>query len=261
MIKRVIILGDSYTYGHGCSDRVYYYDENTKSFVGNIQLMYDGVPSEYCWASLLQQKFPELEVINLAMPGHSNQSMLRDLISFYEKHTLLDTDLIIFNGSFHSRMEVAGITSFEQCVSWTIGWDYMSPESTAHELQYPEYAKAKKSFVKYLLNDKIALQNSLAAMLAAHAFATGFKLKYMWNYPEHAYTNDAKFILRSINDTRNYSIVAYDFTEGKNHGTEKNLAPRNQEYYSPDFHVNDLGHKTYFEKEILPRINKILYEQ
>lgn len=27
-IDRVIVLGDSYTFGHGCIDREYYYDED-----------------------------------------------------------------------------------------------------------------------------------------------------------------------------------------------------------------------------------------
>ena len=85
-IDRVIVLGDSFTFGHGCSDRVYYYDEDLKKFVGDITPMNQCIPSEYCWPALLQKEFPRLKVHNLSQPGHCNQGMFRDLLDFYVKY-------------------------------------------------------------------------------------------------------------------------------------------------------------------------------
>ena len=66
-LNRVIVLGDSFTFGHGCSDRVYYYDEDLKKFIGDIKLVKQCIPSEYCWPSLLQKEFPSLKVYNLIL--------------------------------------------------------------------------------------------------------------------------------------------------------------------------------------------------
>jgi len=75
----VIVIGDSFAFGHGCKDRTYFYDPDLKEYIGTPDFMYKG-PSEYCWANLLQQEFKDkIKVINKAFPGRSMQGMYWDL--------------------------------------------------------------------------------------------------------------------------------------------------------------------------------------
>lgn len=262
MIKRILIVGDSYTFGHGCKDRVYYFDEKTNQFVGDITPMYQQIPSEYCWGSLLKKALPDVEIHNLAKPGHSNQGMVRDIFNFYSNKAPRSSDLIIFNGSFHSRMEIASVGDFEKTISWTIGWEYMNPTSLNHEKKFPGYSEAKKGMIKHLINDDIAYHNAIMAIFAAYAFAEGNKIKYLWNYPEYAYPHHIKKIVNSIGKNKFFHICKYDFEHGIDNGKEiTECSEFNRSCYAPDYHINDLGHKIYFEREIMPNINKILYEQ
>ena len=256
MIKRIIILGDSYSFGHGCSDRVYFYDHDLKEFVGNIDPFYKMIPSEFCWAALLQKKFPEIEVVNLSQPGHCNIGMFRNLCDYYTKHVGSNQDLVMFNGTFPTRIEIGAAGNIDNTVSWTIGWEYMSPDNV--NLTYTEYGTAQKLFTKHLFNDTIAYNTTNASILAAYAFATSQNINFVWNYPEKNYPRNMKRLLKSIENSKINHIWKYDFENGKYH--ETTIAEKsefNQKCYAPDYHVNDLGHSIYFEKEILPLINKL----
>ena len=146
-INRVIILGDSFTFGHGCSDRIYYYDEDLKEFVGDLTTIKRGIPSEYCWGSLLQKEFTNLTVYNLSQPGHCNQGMFRNLLDFYVHFDFFNSnDLIIFNGTHSDRIEVRTIYHEDQVGSWSIGWEYM-----AGEQDFKEYILAQKYYTKYFV--------------------------------------------------------------------------------------------------------------
>jgi len=257
MIKRIVILGDSYSFGHGCADRIYHYDQETKKFVGDIDPFYKMIPSEYCWASLLKKQFPDIEVVNLSKPGHCNIGMFRDLCEYYANHIPSEQDLIIFNGTFPTRIEVPAANNFENTVSWTIGWEYMSPDSAS--LKFSEYGTAQRLFTKHLFNDTIAYNTTNASIFGAYGFAKSNNIPFMWNYPLKNTPIRNRRTLKSIEDSRINHIWKYDFENGLYHESEiVEKSEFNQKCYAPDYHVNDLGHKIYFEKEILPRITKLL---
>lgn len=256
MIKRIIVLGDSYTFGHGCSDRVYYYDHKLQKFIGDVEPMYKMIPSEYSWVALLQKKFPDIEVVNLSQPGHCNIGMFRNLHEYYRKHIPRKEDLIMFNGTFTGRIEIAAALDFENTVSWTIGWEFMTPDSVS--FKNAEYGQAQKLFTKHLFNDTVANNTTLAAIFGAHAFAKSHNLMFAWSHPQKAVPRNIKRTLSILSESQINHIWKYDFELGIHHETQKvEESEFNQSCYAPDYHVNDLGHQIYFEKEILPLITKL----
>ena len=70
MINKILVFGDSFNYGHGCSDRMFYYDHKTKKMIGNA--LPENVPSQFSWPSLLQNDYPNIQVYNFANPGRAN---------------------------------------------------------------------------------------------------------------------------------------------------------------------------------------------
>lgn len=262
MIKRILILGDSYTFGHGCSDRIYYYDHNLKKFIGNPEPFYNVIPSEFGWPSLLQKQFPEIEVINLAKPGHSNPSIFRDLLEFYQENKKTTEDLVIFNATFASRIEVASYHTPEKPVSWPMGWDFDVNKDEWWETNLDfagKYSKAKKFYLTYLFNKSIGYNISLASIMGAYGFVKSNNIKFIWNYPISDYPYNLAKSLKSMKDCQCYHILKYDFEKNINH--DNNViedSEFNKNCYAADYHVNDLGHKIYFEKEILPKVQLLL---
>lgn len=269
MTKRIIIIGDSFTFGHGCSDRMYYYDNNTKSFVGDPTNFIIPKPSEYCWPALLQQRYPDLNVINLAHPGNCNQSMFRNLTTFFETENHNPDDIVMFHGTYSDRLEIALCHSPEVPGPWVIGYDHQSQQDSMDQ-----YNLAKKMYVTHLYNSAIGHNMSITALLASHSFATGFGMKFMWSLPtestidtdctkykNNVYLSRLKFMWQGtvmkrdipplLNQSRVSTIVNYDFSGEENY--DFNVSCR-----SIDYHVNNKGHSIYFEKEILPALEKLL---
>lgn len=250
MTKRIIIVGDSFTFGHGCSDRMYYYDEKTDSFVGDVTHFYDPKPSDFCWASLLQQQHPELEVVNLAKPGLCNQAILRDILNYFAKNPARPDDILMFNGTFPDRLEIALHDRPEVPTSWVIGFDQNSQKHST-----VQYNIAKKMYVTHLYNDAIGFNISMATLLAAYGFALGNNMKFIWSLPMH---DDGKAQLAmnqvlpiSLQTSGIQSIMTYDFSEIDNF--EFNSSCR-----ANDWHVNDKGHSIYFLKKIIPAVQTLL---
>lgn len=243
-IDRVIVLGDSYTFGHGCSDRVYYYDEDLKQFIGDITPMEQCIPSEYCWAALLQKDFPNLKVHNLSQPGHCNQGMFRDLIDFYVKYDYNLNDLIIFNGTFSDRIEVRTMYHHDKVSPWAIGSEYMTSGS------HKEYITAQKYYTKHLYHEKIGFNLTLSSLLGAHSYSILNKHDFLYSLADNGHPS-VKPNLRCINDHEMPKIFDYDFSG-------RNDYQFNVTCQAKDTHTNEKGHQIYYEKEIKPRIQKFI---
>jgi hypothetical protein len=243
-IDRVIVLGDSYTFGHGCSDRVYYYDEDLKKFIGDRTLLEQCIPSKYCWAALLQKDFPNLTVHNLSQPGHCNQGMFRDLLDFYVKYDYNLNDLIIFNGTFSDRIEVRTMYHLDQVGPWAIGWEYMTGGD------YKEYITAQKYYTKHLYHEKIGINLTLSSLLGAYSYSTLNKHKFLYSLPDDAHPSIIPNI-RCINNHAIPKIFSYDFSGIDDYQF-------NVTCESKDTHTNEKGHQIYYEKEIKPRIQNLI---
>jgi len=247
ILNRIIVLGDSYTFGHGCLDRVYYYDEDLKKFVGDATPLNQCIPSEYCWASLLQKEFPNLTVHNLSQPGHCNQGMFRDLLDFYRKHEFNLNDLIIFNGTFSDRIEVRTMYNEDQVGPWAIGWEYMTNGD------FKEYINAQKYYTKYLYHEKIGFNLTISSLLGAHSYSTLNNLRFLYSLPDNVrpFHPAIKPNIRCIDNYELPGIFAYDFSGINDY-------PFNVTCEAKDTHTNEKGHQIYYEKEIKPRIQKML---
>lgn len=244
--RKVIVLGDSYTFGHGCSDREFHYDEATKSFIGDETPFIQNIPSLYCWASLLQHQFSNIEVINLGRPANCSQGIFRNLIEYHSENPLNVDDIVIFNGTFPSRIEVALGARPEVTTPWVMGWDHHSQI----ESEIP-YNMAKKMYITHLFNDDIGYNLSMTALLATYAFATINNLKFIWCIPTQAYPISFLKKLLCIGKLQIPHISKYDFSEHNDYNFNKTC-------YAPDHHVNDKGHLIYFEKEIIPLMQRLL---
>jgi hypothetical protein len=245
-INRVIVLGDSFTFGHGCLDRIYYYDEDLKKFVGDITPIQMCIPSEYCWPALLQKEFPNLTVHNLSQPGNCNQGMFRNLLDFYNNQDCNSHDLIIFNGTFSDRIEVKNMYLDDQVGPWAIGWEYMANNNNAHK----EYASAQKYYAKYLYHEKIGINLTLSSLLGAYSYSILNKHDFLYSIPDTGQP-PIKTNTRSINDHEISQIYAYDFSGNNDYQF-------NMTCEAKDTHTNEKGHQIYYEKEIKPHIQKLL---
>ena len=245
-INRVIVLGDSYTFGHGCSDREFQYDKSTKTFIGNETPFKKNIPSSHCWASLLQHQFSNIEVINLGKPANCSQGLFRNLIEYHNEHPLSENDIIIYNGTFFDRIEIASGSRPEVATPWAMGWDHHSQM----ENKIP-YNMAKKMYITHLFNDDIGYNLSLTSLLATYGFATIHNLKFIWNLPIQAYPDTFLQKLVCISKLQIPHISKYDFSGCEDYDINKTC-------YAPDHHVNDRGHLIYFEKEIIPLMQRLL---
>jgi len=246
MKRKVITLGDSFTFGHGCSDREFHYDHDLKSFVGDDKPFMKNIPSAYCWPILLQQTYSDIEVVNLAKPANCNQGMFRNLLECHAKNPINEGDILMYHGTFPTRIEVALGDQPEVVVPWVMGWDHHSQIESAIE-----YNIAKKMYLTHLFNDAIGSNLSITALLSAYAFATIHKLKFLWALPMYVYTPDIINVLRPINNLRLTHICKYDFSGTDNYDFNKDC-------FAPDYHVNNKGHAIYLEKEIIPAMRTLL---
>ena len=253
--RKIIILGDSFTFGHGCSDRIYYFDHEAKKFVGDYGPIMRHIPSEYCWPALMQRDCPSLEVVNLAKPGHCNTAMFRDLTDYAAGNDINAGDILLLNGTHPDRIEVA-MDGYKKPVSWVIGWDHQAIMENEFD-----YNKAKKMYIKYLYDEQIGINYTLLTLLGSYGFASANNLKFTWSFPIYdkpintAANQLGREFLQTIPENilpyRISHITSFDFS-GKN---DYNF---NQTCRCIDYHVNDKGHLIYYEKQIKPLIESLL---
>lgn len=261
--KNVLLLGDSFTYGHGCSDRVFYWDPNIKKHVGNDKDLHAG-PSEFCWGRLIEKHYPNTRSINLSGPGKDNISCLTDaLLNYRDHYNDIKIDMIIFSMTFDDRQQIAGIYGFanpnfeEQTrgrpidyfkdynvmSSWSPLW---SLESWSDNRNMPkEYIRALEYYTNYLYSPQWGAKLCHASLYGVLGWAQSIGAKLYWNAPGASFANHSPYIDPALKSLQVPHIIdhlgIYDRT---------NQAA--QVYRCPDGHANDLGHSTYFEQVIKP---------
>lgn len=246
MKNNIVILGDSFTYGQGCSDKEFYYDNDLKRTVGDRDDFRKG-PSKYCWASLLQTYYPKYNIINLAEPGNDNAYMLANAY----KHVNDDTALLIFSGTMIPRMHVPDVFSDDNSLGpWVMGshGDFPTRAETGLDEQSYRGVKdvhaAKKYFLKYIYSEEMFSIYALNALYAAYGLAKRYNAKFMWSIypyedPKHVAYADNLADMKFISATHWYRNVQ---------------APCK----SKDNHLNNLGHAFYFGEVVLPKVKEIL---
>jgi hypothetical protein len=248
MIERIVIVGDSFTYGHGCIDRVFYRDPDTGKQVG--ERTPDGVPSDYCWASLLKKEY-HLQVQNLAECGHSNPAMFRDLTDKCRKDgPNPPKTLVIFAASACDRIEAAGAKG--ELHSWVLNhvWDPAWQGKMDPWLE--DYFLAKKMYITHLYHDKIGQNIALMSILAAKEYCNIRNFDFVFSFPRTFYDTDMINHLYDygLNDFVIPDIQSYDFSGNLNDWVNFNI------YRCKDNHTNEKGHELYYKKVIKPFIEK-----
>lgn len=252
---KVIVVGDSFTFGHGCPDREFYYDHKLKVFTGDWDPFSELRPSDHCWASLLQREYPNLEVINLAVPGHCNTAIFKDVSTYLSNNEIREGDILLFNGTTRDRIEVSTGNDNGNPVSWVIGWDHMAQQKSD-----ADYNLAKKMYIKYLYHEQIVFNYTLASVMGAYGYASANKLNFAWSMPMVQSNPSSgifesfsflKMIPHSLLDHYILSISGWDFSG-------VNDWDLNRTFLCKDNHTNDKGHALYYEKQIKPLIEKFL---
>lgn len=252
MIDTVVIFGDSFNYGHGCSDRLSYYDHKTKQFIGEI--CPENIPSTYSWPSLLQQEFPDINVINLANPGRSNPHIFRDFMTYTKQHSKnsnSNNTLVIFSMTNPDRIEVLN-HSKKGPVSFVLSNVDLMDSSNGMKHAVEEY-------LKWIYDPSIVENIGWMTLFGAYGLAKANRYyQFYYTFPElvnyDPLVKNFIFNLKEFKNQRLIDIRNYDFSH--NHDQQVNSL-----YRSPDNHVNDLGHKIYYERYIRPFIKKQLQQQ
>jgi hypothetical protein len=242
----VLVLGDSFAFGHGCSDRVFYYDFDNRTWIGErIDVK---PPSEFCWASLLQQEFKDkIQVTNIATVGRSMQGMFADLVQWLKGK--IKFDLVIFTGTVRDRVEMPMVHDHNKSGSWGLSWETSLPSI---DWQPDDFANAKQIYVKHLYNDAIADQMAFSALLGAHSLTQINKIKFLWSVPAICFSDQhLNDLLEPISDCEIPDLMRYDFSYRQDSDFNKN-------FLCVDGHTNDLGHRIYYEKEVRPAVKRIL---
>ena len=217
---KILIAGDSFAFGQGCSDRP---DSSLDS------------PSNFCWASLLQQAYPTLTVVNTSLPGLDNTSILIKILNACIENTF---DLIVFAGSYIERKQIAHPYYNDEITSWVPGWELPGPG---------DYQKAQEYYVKYLSNTAIDINTTTASIMAAHSQASIQSAKFLWSLPEFAPEDNITFDLleKLLKPFQIKNVQDFDYSG-------VNDLQFNQQYECPDQHINNIGHGLYFERQIVP---------
>ena len=238
-MKKILIVGDSFTYGHGCKDRVFYMDKETNSLVGCQANIPFESPSLYCWSAILQKAYPNWEICNVARPGNSNTSMFRNLLEHFHQNPT-KPDLIMFMGTLPDRMDICDPGSRE-ILPWTIGSQIQDTSNSDNPVHV-----AKKMFVTWLYDGILGQYATVQALLASYCLAKTNDIKFVWSMPL-AFKNNPKyaFAMNPLLDYQIKSLIGFDYS-GKN---DDNY---NKHCLCPDMHSNELGHEVYFEKVIKP---------
>lgn len=244
----ILLLGDSFTFGHGCSDRVLYFDVEKNTLIG--ESLEKKCPSNFCWGSLIQKDFSDIIVYNMSRPGRSMQGLLADFVEFVEVNPDKKIDLVIYNSTLPDRIELPMVHDHNLVASWGITWDVCMPDPV-FSTHPPELIKARNLYRKYLWNSKIGDQQSFSALMGAYAFALSQNIKFRYTLPlycfHHSKLNEHFY---PFHQNEIPALWSYDFSTREDKDFNKN-------FQSQCGHANDLGHQVYYQKVIKPEIHNI----
>jgi hypothetical protein len=226
-VKNILILGDSFTYGQGCKDRL----------AIDMNFLW---PSEYCWASLLAKDYPDYKIVNLARPGADNTSM--SLLA--QNNINSDTHLVMFNVTPPDRLPIRNEYG-EGLVTWQL-----SEENNKNTNPNIAMGVAKQAFLKYMYHEKLLNMISVNAILAAYSAANIMGVKFIMSCPymyELQNESAAFSILRGTHNIPNILLLTNQGSEGCDFEIDHSMI-------APDYHANEIGHKHYYDNFIKPSV-------
>ena len=257
--KNVIVLGDSFIYGHGCSDREYYVDKNGVAH-GNAVLL-DTSPSDHCWSALLARELPEqINVVNLSLPGIDNQSLLSSLCNFLDNNDDAP-DLIVFNTCPGGRMLIvddAPTTMYRdkmpqlfrrlinlEDLTKTVAWRTIFAGAKMDSLLHSHDSTITNFAGKYY-HTALDVQSAMSVLLSIQSISQSYSAKFLWAPTAHCNIGNNLDIIpvplqRTINNSKVQHVSEFQRT---NPG----------DFMAVDGHTTDAGHAAYLAAVMLPRI-------
>lgn len=242
-MKNIVVVGDSFTYGHGCSDRevtegLKFIDPETGESCGYKQ------PSRYCWASLLQKDLPEFKITNCATPGNSSLGILQTVMVPHAITKEEKVDLIIYAGTFQDRIPIPNHNENNTITQWVMGQDYPDEDE--------EIKKAKKYYIKYLSNSYTLKLTSLSAFMAAYGWARMNDSKFLFSIPYEFHYNFENYIdpISHLQFTHLYDYIYHD----------NPLMLKTCISKIDKLHPNNMGHSVYYENVIKPKVLNYIKE-
>ena len=257
--KNVIVLGDSFIYGHGCSDREYYVD--TKGQTHGTEGLLDRGPSSRCWPALLAQELQEqINVVNLSLPGIDNQSLLSSLCNFLDNNND-PLDLIVFNTCPGGRMMIADdapqsiyrdntpqlfrrLINLEDSTKskvWRKVFNGTKIASVAHskEVELTNFAG------KYY-HSASDVQSAVSVLLSMYSISQCYSAKFLWAPNLHC------------NIGHNLDVIPLPLRRIIDHNKVQHISKFQQldpnKFTAPDGHASDQGHSEYLKIRILSKI-------
>lgn len=211
----LILLGDSYTFGQGCSD-----------------------PSKTSWAGLLQSDHPNVQVKNLSLCGSDNLTIAQQLWINHSHHV----DVIVFCASFEHRIQVLNplfgpdMIEGEQPETKTLMANYDYPWSI-NDPRQRNFKKSKDLFYRYLYDKNVGRNYTTSAILSTYACAKISKSDFYWSVPLINSPTQLDVIL--AHEIHHKFLACCDINYDS---SEK----------APCGHPNDRGHKRYYDEIIGP---------
>lgn len=264
--KTIIVLGDSFIYGHGCKDRIYHTDEKTGETFGKPENLL-GPASEYAWASLLQKDHPNLvDVYNVSLPGLDVLSLVSGLANLLDG-TDIKPDLIIHNSCPPGRLilkadqnldgtpylnRIINLSDYDKSGNWAV-FRQALPIGLNHAISGGHGAFTNlqnDGFIKFagtLYHDALSVQMAISAMLANYAIAKTMNSKFIWASNQYcpAMLNHKGLIPKETMEELKPNIIPHIY--------ELQRSDRSA-YTAIDDHSNEQCHDDYYRTIIKPKI-------
>lgn len=220
----ILVVGDSFTAGQGCSDR----DTTIYDF--------PMLPSEFAWSALLAKDYPGYNVINLAKPGASNTNISNQVYEYVNSRLNKKPNLVLFCGSWDNRILIQSdpltAPSFGNVTNVT---DWVMPAKIP--VQSKDYATAKEMFLKYLYVSDFFASVSLLSIWSIYGLCKNLDINFAWSYPAGENANNNGYLGQL--EFCKYEAIS-DWIVASRQG-------KNKIYEASDGHANNLGHMCYYD--------------
>jgi hypothetical protein len=240
-MKHILLLGDSITFGHGCSDRMYYWDQATNKFIGDNS-NFDS-PSAFCWGRHIVHELG-YSVDNKAVSGNNNTNMVWQCLQAVHKSNT-QYNHIIASFSYDDRIE----------------WDNPDHDSfgdltSVSPLQVPQIVKNKNAnwdraaelYRDELYSPKWGVKLTHMAINAVANVAHEIGAQFHWSFPEFNSSESSELLSGNLRNSQIPSMIKhFGLWEGGSM-----LSSANSRYGAPDGHPNNLAHWEYFKTVIKP---------
>lgn len=237
---KILVLGDSITFGHGCKDRMFYWDDSTKRYIGDADSFQYG-PSDFCWASLL--KSSTCSVTNLSRSGNNNTNIAwqaLEAVSTGEKY-----DFIFAHFSYDDRIEFAHPDHPDNNELISI-----SPLHTPdiYKRINSDWDKASESYRNNLFHPGWGVKLTHMAIHAVANIAQLNGARYYWSAPEFNATHSSSLLGKDIRNLQLTSIIEKFDVWDPTTATSRKNSP----YVAVDGHPSELAHQEYCNQVIKP---------